>query len=428
MIKRPFFAITKPKLRCSRIWALPKETLVEIPLPKKVTLLLKGRFPKVDELMIRVGDRVRTGQKIRLAADRGDSFISTATGTVSSISPHTGYMGQAYTSISISADDQDHWDEAFGPLPKEPALQTVPDYLASLPGAPDFGSLLGSKPPLETLVVLGVDGDLLGTKNQFVVGREGDALKQGIEILKKISGVPKIVLLVPDYLKVEAEKTGAEVKMMDPLYPNTLPTMIMKNLFGKPVPVGKRCEDLGVGFVSAEAVVALRKSLLEGKAPIHKLMTVIRKDGTTVQARARIGTPVKDVLSALEIATRHGDRVVLGGPMTGRSLFSEEAPVEGDTDVILAQDKSQMVPSSDSHCVNCGECVRVCPAKMPVNLLIRYLENGRFEEAAQDFDLLSCIECGLCTFVCIVRIPIFQYITLGKQEVARIKSAEQAHA
>jgi len=27
-----------------------------------------------------------------------------------------------------------------------------------------------------------------------------------------------------------------------------------------------------------------------------------------------------------------------------------------------------------------------------------------------------------------VRIPIFQYVMLGKQEIARIKSAEEAHA
>ncbi len=201
----------------------------------------------------------------------------------------------------------------------------------------------------------------------------------------------------------------------------------MKNLFGKPVPVDKRCEDLGIGFVSAEAVVALQKAFSQAQVPIHKLMTVVRKDGTTVHARARIGTPVKDVLSALEVATLHGDRVVVGGAMTGRTLFSEEAPVQGDTDAILVQGKHQMVPSSDSHCVNCGECVRACPAKMPVNLLIRYLENGRFEEAAQDFDLHSCVECGLCTYVCIVNIPIFQYIMLGKQENARIKSAEEAH-
>jgi len=42
MIKRPFFAITKPKLRGSRVWGLPKEVLVEIPLPKKATFLVKG--------------------------------------------------------------------------------------------------------------------------------------------------------------------------------------------------------------------------------------------------------------------------------------------------------------------------------------------------------------------------------------------------
>jgi len=217
------------------------------------------------------------------------------------------------------------------------------------------------------------------------------------------------------------------VRAIDPVYPSTLSRMVVKNLFGKTVPAGKRCEDLGIGFVSAEAVVALQKAFSEGQVPLHKRVTVIKKDGSTVQARARIGTPVREVLNALGITTQHGDRVVLGGAMAGRSLLDEEAPVETDTDAILVQDKSQIVSGSESHCVNCGECVRVCPAKMPVNMLIRYLENGRFEEA-QEYDLLSCIECGLCTYVCMVRIPIFQYIMLGKQEIAKAKSAEEAHA
>jgi electron transport complex protein RnfC len=428
MIKRPFFAITKPKLRGSRIWGLPKEVLAEVPLPKKVTFLVKGPFPKVAELMIGVGDRVRTGQKVRLATDRGDYFISSVTGTISSLSPYSGYMGQANTAVSVNVTEKDQGDDEFSRVAKDVSLQNALKYLASLPGAPDFGSLVSSKPPLEALVVTGVDSDLLVTKNQFVVDTEAEGLKQGIETLKKISGIQRIILLVPNYLKVKAEKTGAEVKAMDPLYPSTLPMMVMKNLFGKAVPVGKRCEDLGIGFVSAEAVVALHKAFSEGQVPIHKLVTVIKKEGSTVQARARIGTPVKDVLNALNIETSQGDRVVLGGPMAGLALFSEEAPVLADTEAILVQDKAQIVPGSDTHCVNCGECVKVCPAKMPVNMLIRYLENGRFEEAAQGYDLLSCIECGLCTYVCIVRIPIFQYITLGKQEVARIRSAEEAHA
>jgi electron transport complex protein RnfC len=428
MIKRPFFAVTKPKLRGSRVWGLPKEVLVEIPLPKKATFVVKGPFPKVDELMIGIGDRVRTGQKVRLATDRGDYFISSVTGTVSNISPRSGYMGQACTAVSVNVAEKDQLDDEFGRVAKDVSLRNVIKYLASLPGSPDFGSVVSSNPPLEALVVNGLDSDLLVTKNQFVVDTEAEALKHGIEILGKISGIQKIILLVPDYLKKEAEKTGAEVRAMDPFYPDTLPRMVMKNLYGKTVPVGKRCEDLGIGFVSAEAVVALQKAFSEGQVPLYKLVTVIKKEGSAVQAKARIGTPVKDVLKALQIETSQGDRVVLGGPMAGLALFSEEEPIESDTNAIMVQDKARIVSGSESHCVNCGECVRACPAKMPVNMLIRYLENGRFEEAAQRYDLLSCIECGLCTYVCIVRIPIFQYIMLGKQEFARIKSAEEAHA
>jgi len=428
MIKRPFFAITRPKLRCARISALPAETLVEIPPARTAVFLVKGVLPKADEIVIRVGDRVRTGQKVLLARERAEGFVSSVTGKVASLSLRMRTVGQPYASVSVDADEQDQWDDAFGLQAKEPNLSTLAGFLGALPGAPDFGSLLNRNPGLETLVVLGTDEDLLVTKNQFVVHSDPESLKHGMEVLKKISGVPRMFLLVPDYLKEEAEKTGVEVKAMKALYPDTLSRMIMKNLFRKPVPVGKRCEDLGVGFVSAEAVAALPRAFSEGKAPIHKLLTVVRKHGAIVHAKVRIGTPVKDVLSALGEATHQGDRVVLGGAMTGRPAFSEEAPVEVDTDAILVQDRTQIIPSSDSHCVNCGECVSVCPAKMPVNLLIRYLENGLFEEAAQDLDLFSCVECGLCSYVCIVRIPIFQYIMLGKQEASRIKSAEEAHA
>ena len=71
---------------------------------------------------------------------------------------------------------------------------------------------------------------------------------------------------------------------------------------------------------------------------------------------------------------------------------------------------------------------RACPAKIPVNMLIRLLENGLYEEAAKDYDLLSCIECGLCSYVCEARIPIFHYIMLGKYELALTENAEELNA
>ena len=94
----------------------------------------------------------------------------------------------------------------------------------------------------------------------------------------------------------------------------------------------------------------------------------------------------------------------------------------------MIQDKDQVIPTGSDPCINCGECVRACPANLPLNMLIRLLENGVYEEAAQECNLLSCIECGLCSYVCMMRIPIFHYIMLGKYELALTESAEELNA
>jgi electron transport complex protein RnfC len=57
-------------------------------------------------------------------------------------------------------------------------------------------------------------------------------------------------------------------------------------------------------------------------------------------------------------------------------------------------------------------------------MLVRFLEAGQYEEAADSYDLYSCIECGLCSFVCVSKIPIFQYIRLAKYELERAEASE----
>ena len=68
----------------------------------------------------------------------------------------------------------------------------------------------------------------------------------------------------------------------------------------------------------------------------------------------------------------------------------------------------------------------MCPARIQVNLLVRFLEAGLYEEAARSYDLASCLECGLCSYVCVSKIPIFQYIRLAKYELERMAMEEMA--
>ena len=134
-----------------------------------------------------------------------------------------------------------------------------------------------------------------------------------------------------------------------------------------------------------------------------------------------IGTPIGDVLAAYGVSVEEEDRIIFGGPMTGSAVYSLDHPVLPDTDAVLVLDRSKAAYASDYPCINCGECVRVCPAQMQVHMMVRFLEVSQYEEAADNYDLYSCIECGLCSFVCVSRIPIFQYIKLAKYELERAK-------
>jgi len=113
--------------------------------------------------------------------------------------------------------------------------------------------------------------------------------------------------------------------------------------------------------------------------------------------------------------------------MQGVAAYTLYHPVQPDTDTILIQDRDEIPYVSDYPCINCGKCVRICPANVPVNLLVRFLEANMYDEAADNFDLKSCIECGLCSYVCTSRIPLFQYIRLGKHQLLKLET-EATHA
>jgi len=414
--------------------ALHYELLHQTPLgPQHVsssqtaTLLIEEKLERQSQLTLKAGDTVQTGQKIAPFTDRSAYTIASVTGTVAGIRPMTGDFGRHYTAIDITLADTEEW--AAGPGELAPTLANLTEWLAGAPGKPPLHLFKSPDHGIHTLVVAGVDPDLLVATNQFVIKSEMHAVNRGIDVLKEATGVNQVAIAVPRDLVQGFGHTGADaLKAVAPEYPAANPKLIIYETFGREIPAGKSCEELGFAFFTAEAVAAIGKAFETGRVPLEKTFTLVDKEGRKTIVSARIGTPIADVLTAHGIKTGDMDRLIVGGPMTGSAIFDVQMPVQADTDAILVQDAADVSLVSDYPCINCGECVKACPTRVPVNMLVRFLEAGQYEDGADLYDLYSCVDCGLCSFVCVARIPIFQYIRLAKYELSRLTAPEASDA
>ncbi len=423
MLKKSFLGLTNSRIEYE---LLP----VKVPEPEKVvatktvTLFHPKNGDQSAALAFQTGDRVRTGQKLALFADDPAYVIASVTGTISSISSYSGDFGKKYSAITIAINENEELDDAFDN--QTSSLDTAIDHLSFLPGNPAYSALADPEKTINTIVITGVDDDLLIATSQYIVSSALGDIKKGIGILKQISGVERILLVTAGESMQGYGHIGAEVKSVGTGYPAALPHMIMKNVLGEVVPAGRNCEDLGVCFISAEAVASIGKAYDTGQIPVHKILTLVTKTGTQRLISTTIGTPIRDILAKYDVAINDEDRVIFGGPMRGSAVYSLDHPVLPDTNGIVILDRADAAYATDYPCINCGDCVRACPARIQVHMLVRFLEAGHFEEAVDNYDLLSCIDCGLCSFVCVSRIPIYQYIKLAKYELDRAKASETA--
>lgn len=426
MIAKPIFGFGKPRLEYT---LLPAKPVAAEPVPPSGALTLLHPAPAQPQTIsgIKVGEAVAAGKRIALYGETGGCVIAPTAGTIRAIAARPGDFGRSYTALTLAPEEEPTLDPGFTAALAQPRPETARGLLAALPGSPPPDCLGGTEPPPKTLVVCGVDQDLLVMTQQYALRAYWPQVLLGIERLKQIAGFEEAVILAYRETIQGYGHIGARVAGVDRRYPGAHPALVMSELFGRELPAGRTPADLGYGFLRAEAVAAAGAAFGEGRLPATKILTVIPKDGRPRIAEAPVGTPIADVLRRFGVALEEGDRLVAGGPMQGTPLASADHPVQPDTDAVMVLSDRQAHRASRYPCVNCGECVRICPARIQVNLLIRYLEAGKYEEAADAYDLLSCVECGLCSFVCVSKIPIGQYIALGKHELARMRAAEALH-
>lgn len=421
MMKRSFFTLTQPKLTYDLVESDPKE-LELIPTPSNLILLLNEAIDSTRQAIIKKGDPVEKGGKVTLYENSEAYTISPVTGTIETIDTYSDDFGNTSTYLVVKTDSSQTDDSNALTYELKEDIASANEYLRGLPGAPPLKILANDDKKINTIVITCTDIDLLSTTNQYITLNCMDEIKDGAQILKRMTNVPKFCISIPEGLDIQDGFDSMQTFKTSNVYPSNLPAMIIKDHLNMILPAGKSPEDIGICFISAEAVVSLARAYKSGTANFEKILTIIGKQGKPYRVKATIGTPIKKILDKFSIHISEQDRIIIGGPMKGFAAFTHFHPVRPDMDTIIIQDRDAIAELSDNACVNCGKCIQVCPANIPVNLLVRYLEANQYEEAFDQYDLGSCIECGLCAYVCLARIPLYQYIRLGKHELLKLRA------
>jgi len=254
----------------------------------------------------------------------------------------------------------------------------------------------------ELLVINGLNPEPGVSVAQQVLRDGMEELQAGLAMARKMLAPERVVLAVSKRTKVTL--TGAETKGLRAKYPYSLDALVVRSVTGKEFPAHTK-------IINVMDLYDLGKVVLTG-LPITETFMTINGDNY----RVPVGTPISHLLESIGIDVRPGDTVVLGGPFRGEAVYSLAAGVTKQ-DYGLFITSSDAIPAvQDAACINCGECVLHCPARVQPHLISRCAEYQKFE-LAEKYGLNSCFECGLCAFNCFARRPLLQYIRFAKTQL-----------
>ena len=410
------------------------EPLLRLPLPEHLYLPLVQHQGPAGQLLVTPGQTVLKGQPLsRARSDREVPIHAPSSGRVVGQRrwPVSWPPGSEADCIVLETDAEEHWIERH-PRPDWAAIEPAEliemlraGGLAGLGGAmfPTAAKLRGDweAPGIHTLILNGSECEPWISCDESLMRGRPEAVIEGGLILARALGADEIVIGIEDLMggvgrtleRAAAEVGGARqvrVVRVARIYPEGGERQLIQVLTGAEVPHDGLPQDLGLACLNVATAATARDIIVEGKPLIERIVTVT---GPAITRPRNVIAPLGASLSEL-IAFAGGlkgpvERLVLGGPMSGLPLTSDRIPVIKGSNCVLAlgpDDTRRSQP--EMPCINCGECVRVCPASLlPQQLFLAARTEDHDETAA--LHLFDCIECGCCAQVCPSHIPLVDW-------------------
>lgn len=419
-------------------WDIPSSTM---PPPEKVILPMQQHIGAPCIPTVKKGDHVYVGTVV------GDSeaYVSapvhaSVSGTVTEITQVMLTGGQMTQAVVVGSDGKMEKDPAIAPPPPI----TTKEELAKAARAAGLVGLGGAGFPahvklnvpegktIDTLLVNVAECEPYVTSDHREALENGRNVLEGVYHVKEILGVQRVIIAVEDNKPDVIQKLSeiADDPKRDPLdqvrvlplksrYPQGAEKVLVQACTGRKVPAGKLPADVGCLVMNIGSLSFLASYMRTGMPLTLKRVTL---DGSAIahpqNVIVPVGTPIKDVVAFCGGYKAEPKKLIMGGPMMGVAITSDELPILKQNNAILAFDQREAQLRQLTACIRCGRCVAACPMHLMPTKLEQAVERQDVE-ALQSLDIMTCMECGCCSFSCPAGRRLVQAIRLGKNYVRK---------
>lgn len=402
---------------------------VRIPTPERVTIAMRQHIGAPCVPLVKRGDYVTVGQKI----GDSDKYVSSPvhasiSGKVVSIDELEFPGGIRTQGVTIESDGEMKLCEDIHP-PKintyEDALKAARESgLVGLGGAgfPTHIKLDIRDKDVDTLIINAAECEPYITVDyRECIDNRQDILR-GVHDLREIFGFKRVIIAAEDNKPLAFQSlsdiadTGENVNMMrlKSRYPQGAEKVLIYTVTGRKVPPGRLPADVGCVVMNVTSVGLFSRYLHTGKPLVSRSLTV---DGDAIthpqNVRVPIGTRIRDVIDFCGGYQSAPYKLLMGGPMMGSALYTDDLPIIKNNNAILAFAHDPSKIKKTRACIRCGRCVQACP----MNLMPTKIENLTRTGDASSLQACGadiCMECGSCAYACPSGRPLVQYMRLAK--------------
>lgn len=420
------------------------------PLPHELVVPLAQRSADTAKPVVERGRRVRRGEVIAQPENpTGVPVHAPTSGIITAIEdrdvPHPS--GLPARCIVIEADGR---DEAVEPQPLHDWKNTSPAEVRDHVRAAGIVGLGGAafptwvkldareRAPIDLLILNGAECEPCISCDDMLMRERAGEILSGARILLHALEAQRCQIAIEDN-KPDAERAlrealaaahddRLELVSVPSVYPEGGEKQLIQVLTGREVPHDGLPANIGVVCQNVATSAAVHRAVVAGEPLVARVVTVTGQGvAQPANVEARIGTPFSALIEFCGGYTEHVARLIMGGPMMGFALSTDDVPIIKATNCILAGSAAEAVPARVTlPCIRCGECAQVCPATLLPQTLYAFTRAREFDKV-QAYDIFDCIECGCCDLVCPSQIPLVSHFRFAKAEI-RGKELERAQA